>query len=57
MLPFYWNYRVNCAFGIFEIKLIKVILENEKYDFRFKKIRMSLWRRMNLKFKYLKKNT
>ena len=29
----------------------------QKYDFRFKKIRMSLWRRMNLKFKYLKKNT
>ena len=29
MLPFYWNYRVNRAFGIFEIKLKRVILENE----------------------------
>ena len=56
MLPFYWNYRVNCAFGIFEIKLIKVILEDENMILGSKKIRMSLWRRLNLKFKYLKKN-
>ena len=29
MLPFYFNYRVNFIFGIFEIKLQRVILENE----------------------------
>ena len=29
MLPFYLNYRVNFIFGIFEIKLKSVILENE----------------------------
>ena len=29
MLPFYLNYRVNFIFGIFEIKLKRVLLENE----------------------------
>ena len=29
VLPFYLNYRVNFIFGIFEIKLKRVILENE----------------------------
>ena len=29
MLQFYWNYRINRAFENFEIRLKRVVLENE----------------------------